>query len=58
MIQNSETISGFKIKHEFFKDSLLPSTIHGWNELDLQIENSQNINIFKKQHFELYMIQN
>ena len=37
----------FKIKHEFFKNSFFPSTINEWNNLDPNIRNSDNINIFK-----------
>ena len=46
MTQNPETIPQFRIKHEFFKNLFFSSTIHELNNLDQNIRNSENINIF------------
>ena len=37
---NSETIPHFRMKHEVFKNSFFPSTIHEWNNLDQNIRSN------------------
>ena len=39
------------MKHDFFKHTLLPSTIMEWNKLDCEIKNSESIVTFKKRIF-------
>ena len=45
----SNKISGFKTRHNFFKDSFFPAVISEWNSLDVKIRNSSPINMFKKE---------
>ena len=45
----SNNISSFKTRHNFFKDSLFPAVISEWNSLDVNIRNSSSINVFKKE---------
>ena len=40
-------ISNIKIRSNFFRNSFFPSTITEWNKLDLDIRNSDSLNIFK-----------
>ena len=40
MTGNSETIPHFRIKHEVFKNSFFPATIHEWNNLDQNIRSN------------------
>ena len=41
-------IPAINVKHDFFKNTLFPSTIMKWNKLDWEIKNSENIITFKK----------
>ena len=45
---NSENITPFKVRHNFFKNSFFLSVISEWNKLDLEIRNSASLEIFKK----------
>ena len=47
-IRNTNNISQFKVKHNFFRNSFFPSGVIEWNKLDLNLCNSENLNIFKK----------
>ena len=38
----------FKVKHNFFRNSFFPSAVIEWDKLDLNIRNSESVNIFKK----------
>ena len=46
--RNSDNITPFKVKHNFFKKYFFPSVISAWNKLDLEIRNSASLEIFKK----------
>ena len=46
--RNSDNITPFKVRHNFFKNSFFPSVISEWNKLDLEIHNSASLEIFKK----------
>ena len=46
--RNSNNIPLFKVKHNFFRNSFFPSALIEWNKLDLNIRNSESLNIFKK----------
>ena len=46
--RNSNNIPLFKVKHNFFQNSFFPSAVIEWNKLDLNIRNSESLNIFKK----------
>ena len=45
--ENVDCISLIKIKHNFFKNNLLPSAIIEWNKLDPAIWNAESLGIFK-----------
>ena len=45
----SNKISSFKTRHNFFKDSFFPAVISEWNSLDVNIRNFSSINVFKKE---------
>ena len=45
----SNKISSFKTRHNFFKDSFFPAVISEWNSLNIDIRNSSSINVFKKE---------
>ena len=45
---NTNNIPLFKVKHNFFQNSSFPSAVIEWNKLDLNIRNSESLNIFKK----------
>ena len=47
-IRNTNNIPQFKLKHNFFRNSFFPSEFIEWNKLDLNIRNSESLNIFKK----------
>ena len=47
-IRNSDNITPFKIRHNFFKNSFFPSVVSEWNKLDLEIRNSASLKILKK----------
>ena len=38
----------FKVKHNFFRNSFFSSAVIEWNKLELNIRNSESLNIFKK----------
>ena len=40
-------IPQFKGKHNFFQNSFFPSVVIEWNKLDLNIRNSESLNVFK-----------
>ena len=46
--RNTNNIPQFKVKHNFFLNSFLPSAVIEWNKLDLNIRSSESLNIFKK----------
>ena len=46
--RNTNNIPLFKVKHNFFRNSFFPSAVIEWNKLDLNIRNSESLNIFKK----------
>ena len=46
--RNTNNISQFKVKHNFFRNSFFHSAVIEWNKLDLNICNSESSNIFKK----------
>ena len=46
--RNTNNIPQFKVKHNFFRNSFFPSAVIEWNKLDLNIRNSESLNIFKK----------
>ena len=43
----SNKISSFKTRHNFFKDSFFPAVISEWNSLNINTRNSPSINVFK-----------
>ena len=45
----SNKISSFKTRHNFFKHSFFPAVISEWNSLDVDIRSSFSINVFKKE---------
>ena len=45
--RNVDCIPLIKIKHNFFKNTFLPSAIIEWNKLDLAIRNAESLGIFK-----------
>ena len=45
----SNKISSFKTRHNFFKDSFFPVVISEWNSLNINIRNSSSIDVFKKE---------
>ena len=45
----SNKISSFKTRHNYFKDSFFATVISEWNSLDINIRNSSSINVFKKE---------
>ena len=46
--RNTNNIPLFRIKHNFFRNSFFRSALIEWNKVDLNIRNSENLNIFKK----------
>ena len=46
--RNTNNIPLLKVKHNFFQNSFFPSVVIEWNKLDLNIRNSESLNIFKK----------
>ena len=46
--RNTNNIPLFKVKHNFFQNSFFPSPVIEWNKLDLNMRNSESLNIFKK----------
>ena len=45
--RNANNIPQFKVKHNFFQNSVFFSVLIEWNKLDQNIRNSENVNIFK-----------
>ena len=45
--RNFNNIPQFKVKHNFFQNSFFPSAVIEWNKLDLNIHNSESLNVFK-----------
>ena len=46
--RNSDIITPFKVRHNFFKNYFFPSVISEWKKLDLEIRNSGSLEILKK----------
>ena len=46
--RNSDNITLFKVRYNFFKNSFFPTVISEWNKLDLEIRYSASLEIFKK----------
>ena len=46
--RNSDNITPFKVRHNFFKNFFFSSAINEWNKIDLEIHNSASLRIFKK----------
>ena len=46
--RNTNNIPQFKVKHNFFRNCFFPSAVIEWNTLDLNIRNSESLNISKK----------
>ena len=46
--RNTYNIPQFKVKHNFFRNFFFPSAVIELNKLDLNIHNSESLNIFKK----------
>ena len=44
----SYNIPPIKVRHDYFKNSFLPSAISEWNKLDLNIRNLASLNTLKK----------
>ena len=44
-------IPTINVKHDFFKNTLFPSTIIDWNKLDWEIKNSESIVAFKTEFY-------
>ena len=47
IIRNNNQLPHFKVKHNYFKNSFIPSTVIEWNKLDLDIRNSVSLISFK-----------
>ena len=45
--RSADCISSIKIKHNFFKNTFFSSAIIEWSKLDLSIQNSESLGIFK-----------
>ena len=45
----SNKISSFKTRYNFFKDSFFPAVISEWNSIDINIRNSSCVNTFNKE---------
>ena len=45
--RNTSNIPQFKVKHNFFRNSLFPSAVIEWYKLDQNIHNSESLNVFK-----------
>ena len=45
----SNKISSFKTRHNFFKDFFFPAVISEWNSLNIDIRNPSSINVVKKE---------
>ena len=47
-IRNTNKITPFHTKHNFFKNSLFPSTAFEWNKLDPNLRSAAGLSVFKK----------
>ena len=47
-LRNSQNVPLMRVNHQFFKNSFFPSIIMEWNNLDLEIRNSDNLQHFRK----------
>ena len=45
--RNFNNIPQFKVKHNFFRNSFFHSAVIEWNKLDLNIGNSESLNVFQ-----------
>ena len=45
--RNANNIPQFKVKHSFCRNSFFPSAVIEWNKFDLNIRNSESLNVFK-----------
>ena len=45
--RNTNNILQFRVKHNFFQNFFFPSVVIEWNKLDLNIRNSESLNVFK-----------
>ena len=52
--RNNDKLPHFKVKYNYFKNSFFPSTVIGWNKLDLNIRNFESLTSFKSKVFEIY----
>ena len=48
MTRCKKSIPLLNVKHDYFKNSFLPSIIIEWNNLDSNIGNCENLALFKK----------
>ena len=46
--RNADYIPCFNTRHNFFRNSFFPSTLIEWNNLDINIRNSESYAVFKK----------
>ena len=46
--RNTKNFPQFRVKHNFFRNPFFPSAVIEWKKLDLNIRNSESLNIFKK----------
>ena len=46
--RNTNNIPQFKAKNNFFRNSFFTSAVIEWNKLELNIRNSESLNIFRK----------
>ena len=44
--KNTNNIPQIKVKHYFFRNSFFPSAVIEWKKLDLNIRNSESLNVF------------
>ena len=47
IIRNDGKLRHFKVKYNYFKNSFFPLTAIGWNKLDFNTRNSENLTNFK-----------
>ena len=48
LLNNVDYIPCFNTRHNFFRNSFFPSTLIEWNNLDINVRNSESYAIFKK----------
>ena len=46
--RNTDKITPFHTKHNFFKNSFFPSTVIEWNKLDPNLRSAASLSVFKK----------